>query len=199
MMKALRKAIIMVMFCLLLGCCSQHWVSIPPSSRTRGQFHRVEKKETVYAISRKYNVPVRSIMEINHLRPPYKLSIGQLLFIPPARIHTVRKGDTLYSISRHYHVDLNSLAKQNNLSEPWTISVGQNLVLPTSTLPNTASTPVKTTTKVATSSSSQKVETKEKTVASKTTSKAKAPTTKLPKTPKRSGNFIWPVDGKVIS
>lgn len=199
MMKALRKVIITGMFCLLLGCCSQHWVSIPPSSRTRGQFHRVEKKETVYAISRKYNVPVRSIMEINHLRPPYKLSIGQLLFIPPARIHTVRKGDTLYSISRYYHVDLNSLAKQNNLKEPWTISVGQNLVLPTSTLPDTASTQVRTTAKVAKSSSSKNVATKENISPPKATSKAKAPTTKLPPTPKRSGNFIWPVDGKVIS
>ncbi len=202
MMKALRKIIITAMIGLLLGCCSQHWVSIPPSSRTRGQFHRVEKKETVYAISRKYNVPVRSIMDMNHLRPPYKLSIGQLLFIPPAHIHTVRKGDTLYSISRHYRVDLNSLARQNNLKEPWTLSVGQTLVLPTATLTQESSAQTKSTqTATKTAPNTAKTPISKPTVKTAQTKspKTKAPTTKLPPTPKRTGNFIWPVEGKVIS
>ncbi|MCG8543641.1 MAG: LysM peptidoglycan-binding domain-containing protein, partial [Alphaproteobacteria bacterium] len=40
-------------------------------------FHVVKPKETVYAISRRYGVPVRSLLVINRLEPPFILKLGQ--------------------------------------------------------------------------------------------------------------------------
>ena len=74
--------------------------------------HRVRSKETVYALSRKYNVPTRTIIEENELQPPYLLKKGQIIKIPIAQVHTVKKGETLYSIARSYEVDFSALAKK---------------------------------------------------------------------------------------
>ena len=152
--------------------------------------HRVRAKETVYAISRKYNVPTRTIIEANELQAPYMLQKGQILKIPRAQVHTVKKGDTLYSIARTYSVDFSALAKQNKIKSPWTLSVGQHLYLPaTLTKSSYAQNDVLETPQPA------------ETTQNKTTenNKKKTADIALPATPKRSGKFMWPVQGKVIS
>jgi len=150
--------------------------------------HRVRAKETVYAISRKYKVPTRTIIEANELQAPYLLQKGQILKIPRAQVHTVKKGDTLYSIARAYSVDFSALAKQNKIQSPWTLSVGQHLYLP--------ATLAKSNYSFNDMSEEKKVSAPEK-KANK--SKKKISATALPATPKRSGKFMWPVQGKVIS
>ena len=184
----------MLMLAALLVGCAQSYVKLQPSYKTHGQFHRVQKKETVYAISRLYKVPPRDIIEKNKLKPPYGLSVGQLLFIPPVQVHIVRKGDTLYSISRAYNVDMNSLAKANHIEAPYTLSLGQTLVMPGTLVPATSQSSKKAVQKTATASETPTRSTP-KTAAKKTTQKAAA----LPKAPGRSGRFSWPVSGTVIS
>jgi len=95
----------------------------------------VERGDTVYGLSRKYNVPLRDLLDANNLKPPYAISPGQRLRLPSARVHTVVAGDTLYSISRSYSVDLNSLANENNIAPPYGLVVGQKLRLPASITP----------------------------------------------------------------
>lgn len=184
----------MLMLAALLVGCAQSYVKLQPSYKTHGQFHRVQKKETVYAISRLYKVPPRDIIEKNKLKPPYGLSVGQLLFIPPVQVHIVRKGDTLYSISRAYNVDMNSLAKANHIEAPYTLSLGQTLVMPGTLVPATSQSSKKAVQKTATAPKTPTRSTP-KTAAKKTTQKAAA----LPKAPGRSGRFSWPVSGTVIS
>lgn len=176
-----------------MGSCGQYSVPIKPS-RSRGQYYTVQKKETVYSISRKFNVPVRSIMDINKLKPPYHLKMGQLIFIPPAQIHTVRAKETLYSISRMYGVDMNSLARQNQLKEPWTLSIGQQLTLPAASEPKTTQIIEKAATPAASAPVTQMAHSKPKSKPS-----TKTASVKLPSTPARTGRFDWPVKGKVIS
>ena len=89
--------------------------------------------ETVYALSRKYNRPVRSIIEDNNLQPPYTLQSGQRLRMPQGRFHTVQRSETIYSISRSTGVDAYSLAQANDLQPPYSISVGQQLKIPSPT------------------------------------------------------------------
>ncbi len=184
----------MLMLAALLVGCAQSYVKLQPSYKTHGQFHRVQKKETVYAISRQYKVPPRDIIEKNKLKPPYGLSVGQLLFIPPVQVHIVRKGDTLYSISRAYNVDMNSLAKANDIEAPYTLSLGQTLVMPGTLVPATSQSSKKAVQKTAAAPKAPAQSTP-KTAAKKTTQKAAA----LPKAPGRSGRFSWPVSGTVIS
>lgn len=87
----------------------------------------VQPGDTVYALSRRYNRPVRSIIDENGLQPPYLLQPGQQIRMAGGRFHTVQRGETLYSISRAYGVDLYSIAQTNDLGPPYTIAVGQQL------------------------------------------------------------------------
>lgn len=101
----------------------------------------VQPGDTVYALSRRYNRPVRAIIEDNNLQPPYALQPGQRVNLPQGRFHTVQRGETLYSISRSTGVDLYSLAQANDLQQPFSISVGQQLKVPSPTGYAVASAP----------------------------------------------------------
>lgn len=93
----------------------------------------VQAGETLYAISRRYGVPVRALIEANGLAPPYALSAGRRLAVPQVHVHVVQPGETLYSVSRAYGVDTTTLARSNALPPPYTVFVGQALVLPAPT------------------------------------------------------------------
>ena len=93
----------------------------------------VQAGETLYAISRRYDVPVRALIDANGLAPPYALSAGRRLAVPQVRVHVVQPGETLYSVSRAYGIDTTTLARSNALRAPYTVFVGQSLVLPAPT------------------------------------------------------------------
>lgn len=90
----------------------------------------VQPKDTLYDISRRYSVNLRALIETNGLEPPYALSAGDTVFLPPPNVHVVEKGETLYSVSRRYNVDTRSLALLNEMQRPWTVYPGDELVLP---------------------------------------------------------------------
>ena len=152
----------------------------------------VQKGDTLYSIARRYNVPIRDMIEANGLRPPYTLNIGRVLKMPNARFHIVEKGDTVYNISKRYDVDMRSLSKLNNIAAPYALRIGQRLVIPGSVV--SSSTTPTTARKAATASktSSWKASSAKK----KTTSAAKKTTTTVKK---RTSKFAWPVQGKVVS
>lgn len=105
----------------------------------------VQPGDTVYALARRYNRPVRAIIDDNGLQPPYALQPGQQLRLPGGRFHSVQRGETLYSISRSHGVDLYTMAQSNDLQPPYTISVGQQLRIPSQTGYAVASAPAGTT------------------------------------------------------
>lgn len=90
----------------------------------------VKRGDTVYGIARTYGVPMRQLMEMNRLAPPYTLYVGQVLRMPAQQVYVVQPGDTLYGISRAHAVDMNALARTNRLGPPYVITQGQRLVLP---------------------------------------------------------------------
>lgn len=90
---------------------------------------RVRKGDTLYSLSRKYDVPVRALIQENKISSPYIIKIGQKLTIPQQKVYTVRKGDTLYSIARKYNLSVNQVARQNKLQPPYTLKAGQKLIL----------------------------------------------------------------------
>ena len=97
---------------------------------TAGGRATVQQGETLYAISRRSGVPVRSLIDANNLQPPYKVQTGQVLTLPRTRQHIVQQGETLYSVARRYGVEAASLATINHIDPPYTIKLGQPLVLP---------------------------------------------------------------------
>lgn len=185
-------AIVLVAVFLQVGCTMQSgrvrlisfsdlWSSTPPNTIT------VQRGDTLYNISRRYNVPIRDIIETNHLTPPYTLYVGRVLRMPVARYHTVVHGDTLYSISRKYNVDVTTLSKLNNLQEPYALRIGQKLALPAS-VGNAPTFSESTSTKTSSTTSA----TQQKAQSVTTSTKAKP-------TAYRKNKFAWPVKGTIIS
>ena len=163
---------------------------------THPDYVTVQKGDTLYSISRRYNVPIREMIETNNLRPPYTLTIGRTLRLPDARYHIVQKGDTVYNISKRYNVDMSSLSRVNNIDAPYTLKIGQKLILPGSVV-----TTVQPTHYVSNSKPTQKTTSRRSSSKKKTTSSAKKTTAQSSSTKvqKRNAKFDWPVKGKVIS
>ncbi len=86
--------------------------------------------DTVYGVAQRFGVPVRTLIETNGLKPPFRLVAGQRLQVPVRQEHVVQAGDTLLAISRIYGVDQSSLARVNNLAAPYALKPGQRLTLP---------------------------------------------------------------------
>ena len=114
---------------------------------------RVRSGDTLYSISKKYDVPVRAIIQENEIPSPYIIKIGQRLRIPEQKTYTVCRKDTLYSIARRFNMSVNQLARQNKLQSPYLLKPGQELIIqswddleskdtPKKTLQKKGSTPV---------------------------------------------------------
>jgi len=95
----------------------------------------VQGGETLYAISRRYGVPLRSIIEANQLTPPYRLNAGRSLVLPQVRQYVVQPGETLPQVSRRLGVDTSTLVQMNRLEPPYGLKIGQVLALPASPTP----------------------------------------------------------------
>ena len=110
--------------------------------------HQIEAKETLYSISRRYGVPVTTIIESND-QSGGSLAVGQLLKVPytsktkstktteptsvPAlksvnAMHVVAAKETLYSIARQYSLTVDQLKQWNNLTTD-ELKLGQSLMV----------------------------------------------------------------------
>lgn len=92
--------------------------------------HAVKPGDTVYTISQQYNLPMRDLIVLNDLKPPYHLQNGTRVLLPAPATYRVRQEDTLYSISRLFETSVTDLAKMNNLQPPYVIKTGQEVRIP---------------------------------------------------------------------
>lgn len=90
----------------------------------------VEPGDTLYVISRRYDVPTKVIADRNGLTPPYSLSVGQTLILDPTRTHIAADGDTLTSIARRYGVDEATLASVNEFPVGAQVRPGTEVWIP---------------------------------------------------------------------
>lgn len=98
----------------------------------------VQPGDTLYALARRHDRPVRAIIDDNNLQPPYVLQPGQRLRLPGGRFHVVQRGETLYGVSRTYSVDLFSIVQANDLQPPYALNAGQQLRIPGGSDPSPA-------------------------------------------------------------
>lgn len=143
--------------------------------------HIVKAGESLYKISKKYNVSVSQIKAWNKLSSD-NIDVGQTLYIngnKPATsntnrnvvattnkstgVHTVKSGESLYVIGQKYGVTVTALKKFNGLTST-NLSIGQKLKIPAKTY-----TPKQNTTVIK----QPKIEVPEKTVVKKTTEAVK--------------------------
>ena len=122
------------------------------------QDYTVQKGDTYYSISKKYNISLQELYSANGINENDVLKVGQVLKIP-VKVSTstsssstspklenyeVVAGDTLYSISKKYSTTVDNLRSLNGLTESSVLKVGQVLKVPSSV--NTTNTSSNTTT-----------------------------------------------------
>lgn len=101
--------------------------------------HKVDEKETLFAISRRYRTTVDAIIEFNK-EAGNGLEIGQILKVPytpktiaraaeGGAVHTVAAKETMYFISKKYGVTVEEIRQWNNLSDSAPLSIGQELII----------------------------------------------------------------------
>ena len=171
----------------------------------------VGKGDTLYSIARHYDVPLRSIIDANHLDPPFRVAAGTTLVLPQERFHVVKQGDTLYGVARLYGVEVSALVSLNRLEPPYGLRSGETLYLPTPVEP-----PDKSTTAVAgapdkpavpeapgqkpgnTTASGVPPEKPGQPGGQGEASVAPPPEATKPAPPRIGKGFDWPVQGKII-
>ncbi len=110
-------------------------------------YHSIKQGETIYSISKKYNISSKDIEATNPDLNPNELPMGFLLRIPKSQIkvnqigstegdfitHTVRKRETVYSISKKYGIDIKDIGEANPTKILSNIRKGMKLKIPTKT------------------------------------------------------------------
>jgi len=191
------RPLLVSLVAVILAACAPDW---EPPPGYRGGFLlgadtpravTVQSGDSVYTISRRYNVPMKALIEANGLQPPYILYPGQVLKVDPPVVHVVQSGDSLYAISRRYGVDMRALAQKNNIQAPYTIFPGQQLMVP-----DTYTTATAVARAPAAQPSQQPSSQSTRPRARDVSPAPSAP----PPPPARSGSrFVWPVDGEIVS
>ena len=104
----------------------------------RGLLYKVESGDTLYSISRKYDLKVRDLMQANPFVNVYNLQVGEELCVPVApgtpsggaRPYVVKREDTLLSILKQNRVTFEELARLNRSVAVLKIPAGTVLLIP---------------------------------------------------------------------
>ena len=157
-MKSLKKISIIALFLIL-------------SFSLFAEDYTVQKGDTYYSISKKYNITLQELYDANGIEAGAVLKIGQVLKIPgkassekaattstsktsststvKTKEYQVVSGDTLYSISKKFGTTVDNLRSLNGLDEKSVLKVGQVLKVPGTTTATTATASTsKTTTEI---------------------------------------------------
>ncbi len=90
----------------------------------------VRPGESLFEVAERVRTPVRALIDANGLSPPYEVTPGATLKVPPPVIYTVRAGDSLMSVSRRFSIDPRSLANFNDIALETPLKPGQRLAMP---------------------------------------------------------------------
>jgi spore germination protein len=100
--------------------------------------HVVQRGDTLWALSQKFDVPLDDILAANGLRGEEPLVIGQSVIIPQqVTSHKVLTGESLWAIAERYGLSLQQLMAVNPISNPALIYPGQVITIPQVTKPVT--------------------------------------------------------------
>lgn len=112
--------------------------------------HKVQKGETLSSIASHYGLNWTQIAQLNNLKDPYKIKVGDILKLPPKNAsqqntnqtssrstttpqsqdtYKVKRGDTLSGISQSSGVSVSELQRINGISDPKKLQYGQSIKL----------------------------------------------------------------------
>jgi murein DD-endopeptidase MepM/ murein hydrolase activator NlpD len=142
------KRIILIALCLALAACNASGRPknapkvVEPVAAARpaadpasfgkvvGGDYVVAPGDTLAAVAARTNTPIRSLIDMNGLQPPYGLAPGMHLALKQRSQYVVQKEDTLDDLAERYGVTQSDLVAVNNLTPPYTLKPGQTLSIP---------------------------------------------------------------------
>ncbi len=104
-----------------------------PNSSNLSNIYTVKSGDSLYSISKKFNVSVDDIKKLNNLSNN-NLAIGQKLIINndnnnSTNTYVVKSGDSLYAIAKKFNTTVDNIKRLNNLSSNL-LSINQILIIP---------------------------------------------------------------------
>lgn len=107
-------------------------VDLLSAQQVNDQTHRVDTGETLFSISRLYDIPVSDLRSWNELETDNLQPGQELRLTPPLEeertIHRVEAGESLFAISRMYNVTIAEIQQWNNLDNT-ALEAGSELVI----------------------------------------------------------------------
>jgi murein DD-endopeptidase MepM/ murein hydrolase activator NlpD len=120
-----------IILLILSGCITQKTNSnYSRQSKSAVQIITVRNGDTLYSLSRRYDVTLRNLINQNHLIPPFQIFVGQKLRFKLPQIHRVQAGETIFSLSNKYDLDMRTLVSFNSLKAPFQIRPGDTIKIP---------------------------------------------------------------------
>ena len=88
-------------------------------NRTTNTIIKVKAGDTIYSLSKRYNVTMRDLIIQNELSAPFKIFPNQILKFKQPRNHIVTPGETIFSLAQKYGVEMRTLVSFNALEPPF--------------------------------------------------------------------------------
>ena len=179
-----KKFLILINFLIMMTACTSTDYLAPVVNKntnidkpvTDKRIITVYEGDSLYSISKREGVSIRSIIKANKLKPPFTLYRGDRIIIAEPKIHIVKKGHTLYDIANCFDVSILDIMKMNQLRKSDKIYEGDKLFIP-----------------ITPNNMKAKCNNIKKTIARSNLNKSKEPV-------KRNiYSYMWPVKGKIIS
>jgi len=98
-----------------------------------GSEYVVAPGDTLAVVAARTNTPIRSLIDMNGLQPPYGLAPGMRLALKQRSQYVVQQADTLPDLAQRYGVSQSDLVSINNLTPPYKLKPGQTLNIPSQT------------------------------------------------------------------
>ncbi len=110
----------------------------PPTGMT---IHVVQRGETLFRIAQRYGTTVEDLVQLNGIRNPAALAVGQRLIVPspplapeeaPVGIptnYTLQVGDTLFKLAATFGTTEAAIARRNYITNPRQMYIGQRIEL----------------------------------------------------------------------
>jgi len=182
------KKIFFIYIILLLSACTNNKYLAPvinknispENVKSISKTIKIYTGDSLYSISKREGVSIRSIIEVNNLEPPFILYEGKELIIPISKIHIVQTGNTLWDIANCYKVSVIEIRSLNNLKIKDKIYKDKKLFIPINE--KNRNLGCKDTSKliVKVDKRKKKILNKKNIVSNKT-------------------DYLWPVKGKILS
>jgi PKD repeat protein len=94
-------------------------------------YYTLKSYETLEKVSKKFNVPLNAILNLNNLQDKNSVMGGQRIKIPTAHdSHIVKEGETLYSIAKENGIKRYELANYNRLAGSKVLKPGDMISIP---------------------------------------------------------------------